>query len=461
LPFHPQPGGDDLSKKVIFACCECGYESPRWLGRCPECGKFNTLAESARLERGSAPRVGASPSQVVQLADDSQSVPERLPVGIGEFSRVLGGGLVPGSVILLAGDPGIGKSTLLLQLALSFAGEAPVLYLSAEESVHQVHSRARRLGAIPPTLLAAAETELGEIERHIIANRPALAIIDSIQTVYDAELPAAPGSIVQVRQCAGRLIRLAKETNLPLIMVGHVTKEGVIAGPRLLEHMVDAVLYLEGERHLGYRILRGQKNRFGSIDEVGIFEMGEKGLSEVQDPSGLFISQYKPGICGTALAAALEGSRPLLVEVQGLLGSAAGPPRRTCSGPDYNRLLLILAVLEKQLRLPVAASDVFVNIPGGLHIAEPALDLALALSLVSAQRNQPLPPGTICLGEIGLTGEVRPVSRIERRLAEAGRLGLKRALIPAQSAIRDSASRMEIITVENIKQAGQIALLAS
>jgi len=366
---------------------------------------------------------------------------------------------VPGSVVLLAGDPGIGKSTLLLQLALSFAEKAPVLYLSAEESLPQVHSRARRLGAIPPLLLAAAETELGEIERHIAAAEPALAIIDSIQTVYDSELPAAPGSIVQVRQCAGRLIRLAKESNLPLILVGHVTKEGAIAGPRLLEHMVDAVLYLEGERHLGYRILRGQKNRFGSIDEVGIFEMEEKGLVEVQDASGLFIAQYKPGACGTALTAAIEGSRPLLVEVQGLLSSAAGPPRRACAGPDYNRLLLVLAVLEKQLGLPVAASDVFVNIPGGLRVAEPALDLALALSLLSAQCNRPLRPGTIFLGEIGLTGEVRGVSRIERRLAEAARLGLSAAVLPAVSAIRGSTSGMELIMVDNIRQAGQAALL--
>jgi len=450
-----------LAKKVVFACCECGYESPRWLGRCPECGTFNTLTEMTRPDSRPAPRSSPPSVRAIPMGDDSQPLPERLPVGLGEFSRVLGGGLVAGSVILLAGDPGIGKSTLLLQLALAVSERESVLYLSAEESVHQVQSRARRLGNIPPALLVAAETGLEEIEGQIAAVQPALVIIDSIQTVCDAELPAAPGSIAQVRQCAARLIRLAKDRNLPLIMVGHVTKEGAIAGPRLLEHMVDAVLYLEGERHLGYRILRGQKNRFGSTDEVGIFEMGEKGLIEVADPSGLFVSQYKSGNCGTALSAAIEGSRPLLVEVQGLVTPAAGPPRRACAGPDYNRLLLILAVLEKQLRLPASASDVFVNIPGGLRVPEPGLDLAIALSLVSAHQGRPLLPGALCLGEIGLTGEVRPVSRIDRRLAEAARLGLATAVVPSQALVRVSGVTMEIIPVENIKQAVQFALLRS
>jgi DNA repair protein RadA/Sms len=450
--------GYNLAKKTIFACSECGYESPRWLGRCPECGDFNTLGEKPQLSPRRGEGSSAAPSQAIKMGDVSQALPERIPIAIAEFSRVLGGGLVAGSAVLLAGDPGIGKSTLLLQVALTVAEQVPVLYLSAEESVHQVQSRAHRLGKIPPDLWVAAETDLGAIERHISDLQPALVIVDSIQTVSDGELPAAPGSVAQVRQCAARLVRLAKERNLPLIIVGHVTKEGVIAGPRLLEHMVDAVLYLEGERHLGYRILRGQKNRFGSVDEVGIFEMAEKGLSEVQDASGLFLSQHKPGIAGTALSAVIEGSRPLLVEVQGLLTPASGPPRRACAGPDYNRLLLISAVLEKQLRLPVSASDVFVNIPGGLRVAEPGLDLAIALSLISAQRNRPLRAGTICLGEIGLTGEVRSISRLERRLVEAERLGLKSAVIPAGSVVRGSASGMELIRVDDIKQAAQLAL---
>lgn len=439
--------------KSSFACSECGHESPRWLGRCPECGEYNTLVEQpSYLRQPSRARPSPAKAAPVRVAQAARR-PARLSVGIGEFDRVLGGGLVAGSINLLTGDPGIGKSTLLLQACLKMAARGEeVLYISAEESVHQVQGRAERLGEIPLSLLVLSETDLDAVEEQIIAVEPALAVVDSVQAVSDAELGGAPGTISQVRQCAGRLIRLAKERNLPVFLVGHVTKEGIVAGPRLLEHMVDTVLYLEGERHLGFRILRGQKNRFGSTDEVGIFEMAEEGLVELPDPSQAFLSQHHPGAPGTALSVVIEGSRPLLMEVQGLITKAAGPPRRACTGPDYNRVLLILAVLEKQARLPVSTSDVFVNIPGGVRVNEPAADLAIALSLISGYRDTPLPAGTACIGEIGLTGEIRGVSRLERRLAEAARLGLKRAIVPAGRTLRNFPAGMEVLAVESLKE---------
>jgi len=441
-------------KRIVFACSECGYEAPRWLGRCPDCGEYNTLAEQPAYFRQPLGPTRAAGVSAPQRMAETPAGPARRLVGIGEFDRVLGGGLVAGSVILLAGDPGIGKSTLLLQACLSLARqEAQVLYISAEESTHQVQDRARRLGEIPPSLLVAAEDDLEAIEQYLAAESLAVAVIDSIQAVSDPEVGSPPGTVSQVRGSSSRLIRLAKERNLPLFLVGHVTKEGMVAGPRLLEHMVDTVLYLEGERHLGYRLLRGQKNRFGSTDEVGIFEMTEMGLVEVADPSGVFLSQYRSGAAGTALAVVIEGSRPLLVETQGLISPAAGPPRRACTGPDYNRVSLILAVLEKQARLPLSVSDVFVNIPGGLRVSEPAADLAIALSLISSYRERPLPDRTICIGEVGLTGEIRAVSRLERRLAEAARLGLKRAVIPSEPPLRNLPAGVEVISVETIKQA--------
>ncbi len=442
--------------KTVFACSQCGHETPRWLGRCPECGEYNSLEEQRVLTRASSAWSAASGSFPISMSAALGEIPPRTPLGIPEFDRVLGGGLVAGSAVLLAGDPGIGKSTLLLQAAGRVAGRGEtVLYISAEESTHQVQARAQRLGDIPPSLLVAAETEVAAVEQHIEATSPSLVIVDSIQALCDAELGSPAGSINQVRQCAGRLIRLAKAHNRPLFLVGHVTKEGVIAGPRLLEHMVDTVLYLEGERHLGYRLLRGQKNRFGSTDEVGIFEMSETGLEEVADPSGFFLAQHRAGVAGTALSVVMEGSRPLLVEVQGLVSPAGGPPRRACSGPDYNRLCLILAVLEKQLRLPLSVSDVFVNLPGGLRVGEPALDLAVAVSLLSSHRETPLPAEMVYIGEVGLTGEVRAVSRLERRLAEAARLGIKAAAVPASFPLRNFAAGMEILTVENLKQAAR------
>ena len=446
--------------KVVFFCSECGNESSRWLGRCPDCGSYNSLVEQ---QVSAKPASGlASPgrvSTVVKIGDISEEAAFRQPLDIGEFDRVLGGGLVAGSVVLLAGDPGIGKSTLLLQAAQAIAAaHKEVLYISAEESVHQVQERAKRMGNLQASFLLASETDLDAIEAHITAIQPALAIIDSIQAISDTGLEAAPGSISQVRQCAGRLIRLAKARNLPIFLVGHVTKEGVIAGPRLLEHMVDTVLYLEGERHLGYRLLRGQKNRFGSTDEVGIFEMTEAGLKEVKDPSGLFLSQYSPGSCGNALTVVIEGSRPLIIETQGLVSPAGGPPRRASAGFDYNRLCLISAVLEKQVRLPLSVNDIFVNIPGGLQISEPAADLAVALSLISSQRDRALPQGMVFIGEVGLTGEVRAVSRLERRLTEAARLGLKSAMVPAGALAQDALKGMQFIPVANLKQAAAQAL---
>ena len=427
--------------RTVFACQECGARSPRWAGRCPGCGGWGTLVEEPvgpprpAARQGwvaSGPGAGAIAQPLAALEGERL---RRVGTGLAELDRVLGGGIVPGSLILIGGDPGIGKSTLLLQVADAVARTGGrSLYVSGEESTQQLRLRAERLGALAPELYAAAEVDATVIARLVEELRPTVAVIDSIQTVMHPDLGSAPGSVGQVRECAGFFLRLAKATGTAIVLVGHVTKGGEVAGPRTLEHATDAVLTFEGDRHQAYRLVRAVKNRFGSTDELGVFEMTEAGLREVPNPSELFLAERAEAVSGSAVVAALEGTRPLLVEVQALLTPATlGVPRRTVSGLDANRAALILAVLERWCGLALAGHDVYVKVSGGLRLDEPAADLGLALALASSRLDRPLPPDLAVAGEIGLTGEVRAVGRIEARLREASRLGFRWALVPAAS----------------------------
>jgi len=404
------------------------------MGKCPDCGTWDSLVEQVerRNHTGRSARRAEAWSAPVALPQVASAGLARLPVSGEELSRVLGGGLVPGSVVLIGGDPGIGKSTLLLQVAAHFAGMvAPALYISAEESAQQIRLRAERLGLLPEQLFVYSETSLDLILEQIEQTRPGLVIVDSIQTVYLEDVTSAAGSVSQVREGALRLMRLAKQHAIPMFLVGHVTKEGAIAGPRVLEHIVDAVLYLEGDRFHQYRLLRGVKNRFGSTNEVGVFEMVGTGMREVANPSQVFLAERSSGSPGSTVAVTLEGSRPLLVEVQALTSHTGNAqPRRTTNGFDVNRLQMLIAVLTKRVGLPLFNQDVYVNIVGGLRITEPAADLAVALAIVSSFRNRRIDPDLVMVGEIGLSGELRSVSQIERRLAEAAKLGFRRAGIP-------------------------------
>ncbi len=447
---------------TIFACQECGHESPKWLGRCPDCAAWNSFVERATAQasraRGAATAVAAPPVELAHL--DGGDEP-RLALGLPEFDRVLGGGLVPGSLALIGGDPGIGKSTLLLQAAaLAAAAGRPVLYLSGEESARQLKLRADRLGIPGDRLFLLTETNLDAALPHAEALSPALVVVDSIQTVYSQAAPQAPGSVVQLRQCTMDLMRWAKGSGVPAFIVGHVTKDGDIAGPRLLEHIVDVVLYLEGERFSSYRLLRGVKNRFGSVDEVGVFEMTGEGLRGVDNPSELFLAERPQDAVGSVVVPTIEGSRPLLVEVQALTNPTATPaPRRTANGLDVGRLLLIAAVLSRRLGLPLAAQDVIASVVGGLRVHEPAADLALALAIVSSQRDKPIPADLVALGEIGLSGELRSVTQLERRLAEAERLGFRRAVLP-EAALRRQPPKttMQLLPAADIRQAARLVL---
>ncbi|HZS13759.1 MAG TPA: DNA repair protein RadA [Candidatus Dormibacteraeota bacterium] len=421
-------------------CSACGAESPKWQGRCPSCGEWNTLAEAppepARLVAGRVrPAISGLTEATRPRPLDSVSGAEaaRIPSGIAECDRVLGGGVVPGSLVLLGGDPGIGKSTLALQLARRFGRpERPALYCTGEESAAQLAMRAERIDCATPEVAVLPETDLDVLLAAIEAAAPPLAVIDSIQTVYDAAVPGVPGSVSQVREAVARLLLCAKATGVPVLVVGHVTKEGAIAGPRTLEHMVDVVLYLEGERHGDHRLLRGIKNRFGATGELGIFVMRDAGMAEAEAPGRAFLDEGSLGVPGSALTVTCEGSRPLAVEVQALVaGTQFNIARRTASGFDLGRLHLLLAVLEKRAGMPFGQADVYVNAVGGVRLDDPAADLALALSIVSCVRNAPLPGGCAVLGEIGLGGEVRRVRRTEQRLAEAAALGLGRAVVPA------------------------------
>ncbi|HLZ94745.1 MAG TPA: DNA repair protein RadA [Candidatus Dormibacteraeota bacterium] len=448
---------------VTFVCTECGGESLRWAGQCPHCQAWNTLQEfevksarpNGRRREARAPSVAlARPTPLTELA--AESAP-RLRLEWNELNRVLGGGIVPGSLVLIGGEPGVGKSTLLMhaahQLVRKAAG-AKVLYVSGEESNQQVHMRASRLGALDAGILLLAETELDSICEAITAEAPALAIVDSIQTVVDGAVTGSAGSVTQVRESAARLMRLAKETAIPIFLVGHVTKEGAIAGPRVLEHIVDTVLYLEGDRRQELRLLRAMKNRFGSAEEIGVFAMAEHGLEEVPDPSAALLTGSTQSSPGTSVVVVMEGTRPLLIEIQSLVNSTSNnlPPRRVANGLDVNRLHMLIAVLEKRARLALGRHDVYVNVAGGIRITEPSADLGLALSVVSNLSGVPLPDGTVVVGELGLAGEVRRVSQLERRLQEAARHGFTRALIPAGSRAGRPAG-LEVIEVRTLGEA--------
>ncbi len=446
--------------RTVFACQECGYENPKWLGRCPECSSWNSFVERAAAVEVSRSAAPAEPA--VELAGLSDEDEPRLASGLPEFDRVLGGGVVAGSLALIGGDPGIGKSTLLLQIASLLAAERPVLYVSGEESARQVKLRAARLGLSGRGLFVLTETNLGAALREAESRLPGLLIVDSIQTVYTDAAPQAPGSIVQLRQCTMELMRWAKGSGVPTFIVGHVTKEGEIAGPRLLEHIVDVVLYLEGERFSNYRLLRSVKNRFGSIDEVGVFEMTGRGLIGVDNPSEAFIAERASDPVGSVVVPTLEGSRPLLVEVQALTSPTAMPtPRRTVNGLDFNRLLLVSAVLTRRVGLSLAGQDVIASVVGGLRVHEPATDVGLALAIASSHRDRAVPSDIVALGEVGLSGELRSVSQLERRLGEAERLGFRRCLLPRSSLDRARPQTgLEILPAATLREAVKLALPA-
>ncbi len=421
--------------RTHYICQQCGAQHTRWMGRCTECGTWDSLVEErvAHSTNTSKRRgIVAESDAPVPLASISSDDTERLPVSGEELQRVLGGGLVPGSVVLVGGDPGIGKSTLLIQVAAQFACQQGItLYVSAEESARQIKLRADRLGLATDNLYVYSETSLDAILEQMQQLKPALVIVDSIQTVYLEDVGSAAGSVSQVREGALRLLQFAKQTSTPVFLVGHVTKEGTIAGPRVLEHIVDAVLYLEGERFHQYRLLRSVKNRFGSTNEVGVFEMTQLGMREVLNPSEVFIAERSAGTPGSTVTVMLEGTRPLLIEVQALTSHTGNAqPRRTANGFDVNRLLMLVAVLSKRVGLPLFNQDIYVNIVGGIRISEPAADLAVALAIASSFRNARIDPELVLVGEIGLSGELRSVSQIERRLAEAAKLGFKQAIAP-------------------------------
>lgn len=424
--------------KTKYVCQHCGAEEPKWMGRCPGCSEWNTLVEetvapSAPVTAKAAARAAFIPkTKPMPMAQVEMTEEDRFSTGLGELDRVLGGGVVPGSMVLLGGDPGIGKSTILLQVAQQMAAAGMrVLYASGEESARQIRLRARRLNAEHPNLFVQSETDIRAIEQALLDMKPDWAVIDSIQAIYDPDSNSLPGSVSQVRAATGTLLRLAKEEGIALCLVGHVTKEGTLAGPRVLEHMVDTVLYFEGDRYKSHRLIRGVKNRFGSTNEVGIFEMVPNGLREVTNPSELFLAERTHDASGSAIVPTMEGTRPLLVEVQALVSpSALAQPRRSATGLEYNRLVQILAVLEKRVGLGLSKADVYVNVVGGLEINEPAADLGIALAVASSLRDISLPAGLVAIGEVGLNGEVRAVSSLEARLKEAAKLGFETAIVP-------------------------------
>jgi len=417
--------------KTVYTCQECGYETSGWLGKCPACNAWNTLVEELRENAAKTSATTLIDVKPVSLNDILMEKEERYSTGIREMDRVLGGGVIKGSLVLVGGDPGIGKSTLLLQVCNRIRFDSGILYVSGEESVKQIKMRADRLGIGKRNILMASETRFGVIEKLLDAEKPALAIIDSIQTVYDEELSSAPGSVSQVREVTAGLMRLAKSTGIAIIIVGHVTKEGAIAGPRVLEHMVDTVLYFEGERHLSYRILRAVKNRFGSTNEIGIFEMGEEGLVEIDNPSMAMLSGRPANVPGSVVVASVEGTRPMLLEIQALVcPTNFGVPRRMATGVDYNRITLLMAVLEKRVGMQLANYDAYVNVIGGLRVDEPACDLGITAAIASSFRDTAVDPDTVLIGEVGLTGEVRTVSQLEKRVMEAMRIGFKKCVIP-------------------------------
>lgn len=457
--------------RTIFVCKNCGRESPKWLGRCPDCGEWNTLVETSVAPQASSPtRTSNAPQELAQVSLASVS---RIALPLSEFNRVLGGGIVPGSLVLIGGDPGIGKSTLMLQVAslatqlTQSTQETPqtqqtvVVYVSGEESLGQIKLRAERLGVTGKGLFILAETNLEGILSRLAEMSPRLVVIDSIQTMYQEGSPAAPGSLLQVRECTLRLMRWAKESGVPVLIAGHVTKDGAIAGPRVLEHMVDVVLYMEGESGSAYRILRGVKNRFGSTNEVGVFEMQGQGLVEVSNPSQVFLAGRGEQSIGSAIIPVMEGTRPLLIEVQALTTPTIfGTPRRTANGVDFNRLVLLAAVLSKRVGLALGNQDIIVNVVGGFKIDEPAADLGISLAIASSFKEAPLEPGLVVMGEVGLSGELRPVPQLDRRLEEAARLGFKKCLVPGRKTGTEieTEKKIEIVRADSLREAMRVVL---
>lgn len=454
--------------KTVYVCSNCAYETPKWLGKCPECGEWATLEEEIRQVEATgknklAPTRSAKSISSMALKDIEPDNELRYKTGMRELDRVLGGGIVKGSLVLLSGDPGIGKSTILLQICQSLGKKLKILYVSGEESYSQIKLRADRLKVKTENLYILCETDAQAICEHIQATTPDLVIIDSIQTMNFTELNSSPGCVTQVRECSNLFMRTAKSLSIPVIMVGHVNKDGNIAGPKVLEHIVDAVLYFEGERNLSFRILRAVKNRFGSTNEIGVFEMYDSGLKEVENPSEMLISGRPKNTPGSCVACVMEGSRPLLAEIQGLVTSTGfGNPRRICNGFDFNRLAMLIAVLEKRGGYYFSNMDAYINVVGGMRLEEPALDLTIVMALVSSLKDYALRDDVLAFGEIGLAGEIRGVSHCEQRIKEASRLGFSRCIIPKNNLKNLSAStkkEIEIIGVTTIREAFEAIIL--
>jgi len=445
--------------KSIFYCTECGNETPRWQGQCPACGSWNSIVEKTVSKSASGAagrdRERSGRNAPARLSAVSAELEPRFSTGIGELDRVLGGGAVLGSVILVGGNPGIGKSTLMLQVCSQMGKFAKVLYVTGEESITQVKMRAERLGAEAPELYILAETVLDDIIESAGGLSPDVLVIDSVQTLYSGDVTSSPGSVSQVRECAAQLVRLAKEKGITVFLIGHVNKEGAIAGPKVLEHMVDCVLYFEGERDLAYRILRSAKNRYGSTNEIGVFEMLSDGLREVDNPSEMLISGRPLNTPGSCVTCVMEGSRPLLAEIQALLAkSSYNVPRRTANGVDYNRAMLLMAVVERRGGLEVSGCDAYINVTGGISLNEPGADLATVLAIASSLKDKPLPDDLVALGEIGLTGEIRPVNAVEQRLAEISRLGFRKCILPYKGRGKYAAAgQLELIPVKTVREA--------
>lgn len=440
---------------TVFVCSNCGNESSKWFGRCPACNEWNTCYEEKINLKSSGKSASKKTATTVKLDDVKKQDIVRTKTGFDELDRVLGGGLVKGSLTLLGGEPGIGKSTLILQICDKIKGEGQVLYVSGEESAQQIKIRADRLGIKNNDIVFLGETDIDVIEDAILKTNPKLVIIDSIQTMYSDEITSGPGSVSQVREITARIMKMCKQEEITTIIIGHVTKDGNIAGPRVLEHMVDTVLYLEGERYFAYRILRGVKNRFGSTNEIGMFEMKDIGMCEIDNPSSVLLSEKNENVAGSIVVASIEGTRPILVELQALTATSVfGMPRRTANGIDYNRLTLLIAVLEKRTGLPLGNQDVYLNIVGGIKINEPALDLGIILAVSSSFKNIPIPNDVIAIGEVGLTGEVRSVNQIEKRIKEAEKLGFKKCIIPeSNKKLLKDTYKLDIIGVQNISEA--------
>jgi DNA repair protein RadA/Sms len=449
--------------KTVYYCQNCGYESTKWMGQCPACHEWNTFVEEPSAPKTSASRGAGRSSRTAAepktLSEIDMKSGERIPTGSSELDRVLGGGIVKGSLILIGGDPGIGKSTLLLQVCRNIAAQnRQVLYVSGEESLQQIKMRAVRIGDFSDSLRLLCETDLDEVEAVIEKTKPELVVIDSIQTMYNESVTSSPGSVSQVRESTGVLLRIAKTLEIPVFIVGHMTKDGNVAGPRVLEHMVDTVLYFEGDRTQSYRILRAAKNRFGSTNEIGVFEMRSEGLAEVENPSAFMLEGRPEDASGSVVACAMEGTRPVMIEIQALVcRTNFGFPRRTTNGIDYNRVNLLMAVLEKRGHISLSDSDAYVNITGGVHMSEPAVDLGILMAIASSQKDQPVSADTVVFGEVGLSGEIRSVAMAEQRVREAQKLGFRKVILPKANMRSLSRSReqfdVELMPVENIRQA--------